>query len=155
VILSNGTPEILLPWDNATEFKLRLEGYNGPLSSWTAWVAKRNYTPAQIAKLVRMPEKELRAINNIPPRMLVRKGSTLLVRKHKETQADVPAKIADNARLALAPQFSRQKIRVKRGQTLSHISDQYGVSVATLMKWNNLKSPRSLRAGQSLIVKIR
>jgi LysM repeat protein len=29
------------------------------------------------------------------------------------------------------------------------------VSVATLMKWNNLKSPRSLRAGQSLIVKIR
>jgi membrane-bound lytic murein transglycosylase D len=102
-----------------------------------------------------MPEKELRAINNIPPRMLVRKGSTLLVRKHKETQADVPAKIADNARLALAPQFSRQKIRVKRGQTLSHISDQYGVSVATLMKWNNLKSPRSLRAGQSLIVKIR
>jgi membrane-bound lytic murein transglycosylase D len=155
VILSNGTPEILLPWDNATEFKLRLEGYNGPLSSWTAWVAKRNYTPAQIAKLVQMPEKELRAINNIPPRMLVRKGSTLLVRKHKETQADVPAKIADNARLALAPQFSRQKIRVKRGQTLSHISDQYGVSVATLMKWNNLKSPRSLRAGQSLIVKIR
>ena len=155
VILSNGTPEILLPWDNATEFKLRLEGYNGPLSSWTAWVAKRNYTPAQIAKLVRMPEKELRAINNIPPRMLVRKGSTLLVRKHKETQADVPAKIADNAQLALSPQFSRQKIRVKRGQTLSHISDQYGVSVATLMKWNNLKSPRSLRAGQSLIVKIR
>jgi membrane-bound lytic murein transglycosylase D len=155
VILSNGTPEILLPWDNATEFKLRLEGYNGPLSSWTAWVAERNYTPEQIAKLVRMPEKELRAINNIPPRMLVRKGSTLLVRKHKETQADVPAKIADNAQLALAPQFSRQKIRVKRGQTLSEIADQYGVSVSTLMKWNNLKSPRSLRAGQSLIVKIR
>jgi len=155
VILSNGTPEILLPWDNATEFKMRLEGHRGPLASWTAWVAKRNYTTTQIAKLVGMTEAELRQVNSIPPRMLVRRGSTLLVRKQKESTADVPAKIADNAQLALAPQFSKLKIKVRPGQTLSGIANQHGVSIAALMKWNNLKSPRSLRAGQSLIVKIR
>jgi len=104
---------------------------------------------------VGMTEAELRQVNSIPPRMLVRRGSTLLVRKQKESTADVPAKIADNAQLALAPQFSKLKIKVRPGQTLSGIANQHGVSIAALMKWNNLKSPRSLRAGQSLIVKIR
>ena len=102
-----------------------------------------------------MNEKELRKVNNIPPRMIVRKGSTLLIRKKKDSGKDVSARVADNARLALTPQFSKLKIRVKRGDTLSGIARRYGARVPSIMKWNNLKNPRHLRAGQTLIVRVR
>ena len=155
VILANGTPQILLPWDNASEFKLRLAAYNDQLATWTAWIVRRSETPAKIAKRVGMNEKELSKVNNIPPRMIVRKGSTLLIRKKKDSGNDVSARVADNARLALTPQFSKLKIRVKRGDTLSGIASRYGARVSSIMKWNNLKNPRHLRAGQTLIVRVR
>ena len=153
--MANGTPQILLPWDNASEFKLRLAAYNDQLATWTAWIVRRSETPAKIAKRVGMNEKELSKVNNIPPRMIVRKGSTLLIRKKKDSGNDVSARVADNARLALTPQFSKLKIRVKRGDTLSGIARRYGARVSSIMKWNNLKNPRHLRAGQTLIVRVR
>lgn len=41
--------------------------------------------------------------------------------------------------------------KVKSGDTLSGLSRRYGVSVAKLMKWNNLSSSR-IRIGQKLVV---
>ena len=41
---------------------------------------------------------------------------------------------------------------VKRGQTLSAISQAYGVKMNVLMKVNNLKNPNALREGQELII---
>jgi membrane-bound lytic murein transglycosylase D len=82
VLLAAGTPQILLPWDNATLFQRNLEAYTGGrLASWTAWVAPTTLKPADAAKRFDMSEAELRAVNAIPPRMLIRAGSTLLVRR--------------------------------------------------------------------------
>lgn len=41
---------------------------------------------------------------------------------------------------------------VKRGETLSHIADRTGVPVKKLMAANNIRSARSLRAGQKLVI---
>lgn len=41
---------------------------------------------------------------------------------------------------------------VKSGETLSHISGKYNVSISSIKKWNNLKSSH-IRAGQKLIVR--
>ena len=45
-----------------------------------------------------------------------------------------------------------KKIRVRRGATLSLLAKRHKTSVNKLMRWNRLKSAKSLRAGQSLIV---
>ncbi|MFM6990376.1 MAG: transglycosylase SLT domain-containing protein, partial [Rhodoferax sp.] len=79
VILAAGTPQILLPWDNAEVFQSNLESYgSNRLASWTAWVAPTTLRPADVAKRVGMSESELRSINNIPARVVIRAGSTLL-----------------------------------------------------------------------------
>ena len=41
VILAAGTPQVLLPYDNASIFVKALEQHKGPLASWTAWVAPK------------------------------------------------------------------------------------------------------------------
>jgi membrane-bound lytic murein transglycosylase D len=79
VILAAGTPRVLLPYDNANQFVQGLPEHQGSRASWTAWVAPRTLKPAEAAKLVGMPEVQLREVNQIPERMLVTVGSTLLV----------------------------------------------------------------------------
>ena len=43
-----------------------------------------------------------------------------------------------------------REVRVKKGDTLGAIAEANGVTVSQLMKWNKLRNPRALRAGQSL-----
>ncbi|MES3015431.1 MAG: transglycosylase SLT domain-containing protein, partial [Pseudomonadota bacterium] len=79
VILAAGTPQVLLPYDNANQFVRQLPLHRGPLASWTAWVVPKTMRPAEAARQVGMSEDHLREVNRIPPRMLVKVGSTLLV----------------------------------------------------------------------------
>jgi len=118
VILAAGTPQVLLPYDNADDFVKALGTHNGPLASWTAWVATKTMRPADAAKQVGMSEAELREINHIPPHMLVKAGSTLLVPRGAQHTNDVSEKIADSALMALAPDLlptRRVNARVGRG----------------------------------------
>src|SRR3990167_5542618 len=73
VIMAAGTPQILLPWDNAEIYQSNLEGYSGGrLASWTVWIAPSTMRPADAAKRVGMGEAELRSVNNIPPKVVIR-----------------------------------------------------------------------------------
>ncbi len=101
VILAAGTPQILLPWDNAETFQSNLAKANGQLASWTAWVVPSNMRPLEAAKRVGMSEANLREVNRIPPNHSIRAGSTLLVPRGSQTE-DVGARVADSAQLALA-----------------------------------------------------
>ena len=72
VIMAAGTPQILLPWDNAKVFQANLDAYSGGrLASWTVWVAPTTMRAADAAKKVGMNETEFRNINNIPARMMI------------------------------------------------------------------------------------
>ena len=85
VIVAAGTPQLLLPYDNANAFVKALPLHKGPLSSWTAWTVPKTMKAADAAQAVGMDEDELREVNAIPPRMLVQAGSTLLVRARPRT----------------------------------------------------------------------
>jgi len=127
VILAAGTPQILLPYDNANAFVRNVNRHDGPMASWTAWVAPKTMRPGEVAKKVGMSESDLREVNRIPARMLVKQGSTLLVPRNGRGHEDVSLKIADNARMLLAPEFPARKrvkvkVRTKGGKTLTVIS---------------------------------
>src|SRR5471032_2897057 len=72
VILAAGTPQVLLPYDNADDFVRAVEGHDGALATWTVYVVGKTMRPADAARLVGMNETELRAVNRIPARMLVK-----------------------------------------------------------------------------------
>ena len=152
VIMSAGTPHVLLPWDNATVFQQRLASHSGPLASWTAWTAPATMSPAAAADRLGMSEAELRHVNNIPPRMLVRKGATLLVHRNGRNNADVPEHVADNAQLLLQPEviLKRTTVRARKGENVMTLARRYGVSASSVAEWNRISINSPLKAGQSL-----
>ncbi len=153
VLLASGTPQILLPWDNAGLFQKNLEAYTGGrLASWTAWIAPTTLKPADAATRVGMNEAELRAINHIPPRMLIRAGSTLVVRRSNGIQTDVSNHVADNGQLSLAPEVLLRKTTVKAGRrdTVTTLAQKYRVSAAALADWNQVKISAAFKSGQQV-----
>lgn len=156
VILAAGTPEILLPWDNAELFTERLRQHTGPTASWTAWRVPRNMSVAQAARLVDWNERELRELNRIPPRMRLKAGATILVPRKGKLNRDVPEHLADNAHLLLAPErpaTATVRIKVRAGDTLTKIARRHGVSIAKLAAWNKLRPNSKLRIGQTLLLR--
>ncbi len=160
VILAAGTPKILLPWDNADLFQRNLEAHpNNRLATWTAWVSPQTMKAQEAARIVGMPEDQLRSLNNIPPKMLIKAGSTLLVPRKGALDADVTEHLADNAQMAFAPEVVLKRIVLKahKGDTLATFANKNGVSVSNLLSWNQLGSlnPNApLKAGQSIAVLI-
>ena len=155
VILAAGTPQVLLPYDNANLFVRALPLHRGPLASWTAWVAPKTLRPAEAARQVGMSEAQLRDVNRIPPRMLVKAGSTLLVPRDAHRQADVSIEVADNATMALAPDVPPlRKVSLKAGRkdSVASVAKRHHVSAVQLAQWNNLSPAASFKPGQSIVV---
>lgn len=154
VILAAGTPQILLPWDNAEVFQSNLEAYgSNRLASWTAWVAPTTMRPAEAAKRVGMSESDLRNINNIPARVVIRAGSTLLVPRSAH-MADVTERVADNGQLTLAPEVAlrRASVRAAKGETVASVARKYKVSAASVAEWNKVGTNASFKAGQQVVL---
>jgi membrane-bound lytic murein transglycosylase D len=118
VLLAAGSPNILLPWDNAEVFQRNYEASTlGRMATWTAWVAPSTMKVADAAKRVGMSEADFRAINNIPPRMVIKAGSALLVPRGANMLGDVTAQVADNGHLDLSPEaVAKRKAAGKGGK---------------------------------------
>ncbi len=156
VLLAAGTPRILLPWDNAEIFQRNVDKYAGRLASWTAWVAPKTMKVSEAAQRVGMAEDELRSINKIPPRMLIKAGSALLVTRSAKQQTDVSSKVADNGQLNLTPEqvLRKQFIKARKKDTLESIAKRYKVSVEQLAQWNGLSKTSPLKNGQKLVIMV-
>ena len=155
VILAAGTPRVLLPYDNANQFVRELPLHRGRLASWTAWTAPKTLRPADVAKQVGMSEAHLREVNRIPPRMLVKAGSTLLVPRGEHRLADVSSEIADNAMMTLAPDapaLRRTSLRAGKRDTVASVAKRYRVSAVQLAQWNNIAPSSSFKPGQAIVV---
>ncbi len=155
VILAAGTPQVLLPYDNANRFLHGLAAHRGATASWTAWVAPKTLKPAEAAAQVGMSEAALREVNQIPPKMLVKTGSTLLVPRGAARQADVSEHVADSAMLALAPDLPPlRKVSFKAGKkdNVASIAARYRVSAEQVAQWNQVGANASFKAGQPLVV---
>ncbi len=156
VILAAGTPRVLLPYDNANLFVRRLPLHDGPLASWTAWVAPKTLRPSEVARQFDIAESDLREINLIPPQMMVQAGSTLLVPRNGDAAADVSEHIADNAMMSLAPEPGAMRRIVlkagRRGDTVKAVARRYGVSPALVAQWNGMGAAHRFGPGQKIIV---
>ncbi len=155
VILAAGTPQILLPWDNAATFQRNLEAYAGSrLSSWTVWVAPTTMKTADAAKRLKMSEADLRAVNNIPSHMIIRAGSTLLIPRPAGQERDVTERIADNGQLSLVPETVLRRIVLKAGKkdSVSTVARRYGLAPAKVAEWNHVSTSASFRPGQDVVI---
>jgi membrane-bound lytic murein transglycosylase D len=155
VILAAGTPQVLLPYDNANRFVRELPLHRGPLATWTAWTAPKTMKPGEAAKSVGMSEAQLRDVNRIPARMLIKAGSTLLVPRGNALLADVSSHVADNAMLALAPDgpsLRRMSLRAGRHDTVASVARRYRVSTAQVAEWNSTSASAGFAPGQSVVV---
>ncbi|MEO7245509.1 MAG: transglycosylase SLT domain-containing protein, partial [Rubrivivax sp.] len=156
VILAAGTPQLLLPYDNANRFLRSLQEHRGPLATWTAWVAPRTLSVADAAREVGMSEAALREVNRIPPRMRVRAGSALLVPRPASALADVNEHLAEHAAILLQPEGpSLRRVVVRagaRGDSVSAVARRYGVSASQVAKWNGVGTGDRFKARSSIVV---
>lgn len=155
VVLAAGTPEILLPWDNAKIFERNFEAYNaGQYASWTAWSAPATMTAAEAARRVGMNESDLRMVNTIPPRMLIKAGSVLIVPRSAKMQDDVTSHVADNGQLNLAPEQVTRRTTVKAGKrdSVASIATRYRLSAAQVAEWNHVSASSVFSSGQQVVV---
>ena len=153
VILAAGTPEILLPWDNARIFERNFQAHTaGQYASWTAWSAPATMSVAEAARRIGMNEGDLRSVNVIPPRMLIKAGSVLLVPRSHKVQNDVTSHLADNGQLNLAPEQVTRRTVVKAGknESVASIAKRYKLNAAQVSEWN--AGAAAFTAGQQVVV---
>jgi membrane-bound lytic murein transglycosylase D len=155
IIMAAGTPQILLPWDNADVFEKNLQEFKGPrLASWTVWIAPSTVRIAEAAKQVGMPESQLRQVNNIPAGMLIKAGSTLLVPRAANSQKDVSESVADRGQVTLTPEMIsvRKSIRAGKADTVATLAKRFNVTPANLAQWNKVPPTAKFKPGQALVI---
>jgi membrane-bound lytic murein transglycosylase D len=155
VLLAAGIPSILLPWDNAEVFQRNYEASSlDRLASWTAWVAPTTMKVADAAKRVGMKESDFRALNNIPPHMMIKAGSALLVPRSAQMGQDVTAGVADHGRLDLSPEQVLKRITVKAGKqdTVATLAKRHNVKAELVAEWNKVSEHASFKAGQQVVL---
>ena len=155
VILAAGTPQILLPWDNALVFQRNFDAYTqGQYASWTAWTAPSTMNPSEAARRTGMNDAELRGVNNIPPRMLIKVGSTLLVPRSAKMETDVTSHVADNGQVSLAPEIvtRRTTVRARKGESVATIAKRYGLSAANVAAWNDVGASSAFKMGRQVVL---
>lgn len=155
VMLAAGTNQMLLPYDNARTFTEALAAHRGPLASWTAWTVPATMSPAAAAKQVGMSEAQLREINLIPPRMLVKKGSTLLVPRAAHRIEDVSEHMAEHGAINLAPDapaLRRVSYKAGKADTVQSMAKRYRVAPAQVAEWNKVGVKASFKPGQTVVM---
>jgi membrane-bound lytic murein transglycosylase D len=155
VILAAATQQVLLPYDQASAFAENLARHSGPLATWTAWVVPKTMSPAEAARRTGMAESALRELNRIPPKMLVKAGSTLLVPRAAHVHDDVSERLADTASLSLAPDappLRRMTVKAGKGDTVAAIAKRYKVGAAQVAEWNKVARSARFKPGQAVVV---
>ena len=111
-------------------------------------------SPGDAAKRVGMTEADLRAVNNIPPRMLIKAGSTLLVPRSSKVENDVTSNVADNAQVSLAPEIvtRRTTIKARKGETVATIAKRYSLSAPSVAEWNSVSASSAFKVGHQVVV---
>ncbi len=155
VILAAGTPQILLPWDNAKVFVRNFEAYTlGQYASWTTWSVPKTMSSAEAARRTGMSENDLRSVNNIPSRMLIKAGSTLLVPRSAKVDKDVASHVAENGHMSLSPEtvIRRSTVKARKGDTVASLAQRYRVSAMDVAGWNSVTASSALKPGQSVVI---
>ncbi len=158
VITGSSNTQILLPQSNAEKFKTNLSKWGHALSSWTSHkITNTRERIETIAAKFHTTPQVIREVNNIPPKMVLKAGSTILVpRTDGAAQKDITQDVADNATLAMTPDLPDSKkinVTVKKNDTINSIAKRYKVTTAQIKNWNDLRGDK-LAGGQKLEVHV-
>jgi len=101
-----------------------------------------------------MTEVDLRTANTIPPRMLIKSGSVLIVPRKSPTQNDVTSHMADHGQLSLAPEVTLRRTVVKAGrnESVASIARRYKVSADQVAEWNSVGAASVFKLGQQVVL---
>ena len=129
--------EVLLPIDSIQTFHINMEIYDQPLVSWKTYKPKNGEKVYQVAKKFGINTKVLAQINQISSRKRFRRNSIVLIPSKSALKTNFPLN-----KDSLFNYSSIVTHHVSPGETLSHISDDYNISVRDLMEFNELKSTK-------------
>jgi len=135
--VKNASQKINLPYQNIHIFNYNLYSYNKPLSNWNAYRPKKKESVAQVAKKFGIDRKILIQVNRLERRKSFRKNSTILIPNKNAITTYFPSNVNE-----LYNYSSIITHKVSPGQTLSHISDKYNISVKDIKEFNELRSDR-------------
>ncbi|HEX2531260.1 MAG TPA: transglycosylase SLT domain-containing protein [Burkholderiaceae bacterium] len=158
VIAGSQDTQILLPHSNAEKFKENLANWTEELSSWTAHkVTAARERIETIAKKFGTTPEVIRQVNNIPPRMHLKAGSTILVPKTALTaEKDIAPELVDTAIVMMVPDgpaTRRISVKVGKRDTLTSIAKRNRVTAAQIKAWNGLRSDK-ITPGQTLRLQV-
>ncbi len=152
----DGPHRLILPAGKADDFLQAFTSTEQPAASapeWQTITVKSGDTLGSLARQHNTTLALLREHNRlrsdvIMPGQILRTGTASYNRFPGYAEA-----LAELQKLqqGLLP-ANRTSHRIRRGESLSTIARQYNVSVTNLQRWNNLRSPDRIRAGQSLVV---
>jgi membrane-bound lytic murein transglycosylase D len=99
-----------------------------------------------------MTEDALRALNNIPPRVVIKAGSSLLVPRTSHLETDVGVHVADNGQMSLGPDIVLKRTVIKAGKkdTVASLALRYGINASSLAEWNKTTPAASFKPGQAV-----
>jgi membrane-bound lytic murein transglycosylase D len=161
VIIGGDDTQILLPQSNAEKFKANLGKWTQALSSWTSHtvLSARERIETIASKFHTSPEV-IRSVNQIPPKMVLRAGSTILVPKMStemtSADTDISQQLADSAKMLIAPdEPDTKRIYVHAGKrdTLAGIAKRFNVTIMQVKQWNGLHHD-TLANGQKLQLEV-
>jgi membrane-bound lytic murein transglycosylase D len=154
VVLAAATPQILLPWDNAAIFETNLATYDGPLATWTTWTVPSTMTVTQAATQLKLNENTLRSVNQIPPRMRILAGSSLLVPRSERHTKDVPEHVATQGRLEFQAEIRYRRITVlaKQGETVQQLAKRHRADPQVAALMNKLSANAKLKKKQRVVL---
>ena len=98
--------------------------------------------------------RDRRNVNAIPPRMLIKAGSVLIVPRTAKMHDDVASHVADNGQLSLAPEHVTRRSTVKAGkrETVASLARRYKLNPAEVASWNNVNASAAFKAGEQVVV---
>jgi membrane-bound lytic murein transglycosylase D len=154
IITGNSDTQILLPELNAEKFKSNLAKWGRALSTWTAHkVTNARERIETIALKFGTTPEIIREANHIPPKMLLKAGSTVLVPKSEHApERDIAPEIINSATMVTVPDVPETRriyVKVGKRDSLASIAQRNKVSVSQIKNWNNLKYDK-VAAGQTL-----
>jgi membrane-bound lytic murein transglycosylase D len=138
-------------------FQRNFEAYSqGRFASWTAWTAPDTMSAGRGGAPVGMSEADLRSVNTIPPRMLIKAGSVLIVPRSTPSQKDVTSHVADNGQLSLAPEVvtRRTTVKARKGESVATVASHASKTQAPSRSSTSKVAKRSnAKAKAKVIVK--
>jgi membrane-bound lytic murein transglycosylase D len=137
-------------------------------------VVRRGDTLGAIARKYKLSLDDLRRFNKLKSRSVLRLGQTLLLKERAEPEAEQPESskagttqnsegqwrrgrsktisMVANAKNFKAKKIKAQRHRVRRGETLAAIAQNYRVSVGQIARRNSISNHSRLLAGVELII---